>query len=494
MPLNACLLALLALTTAPAAAQTAVPPPAPPLTPAQSASLDRAVQLWTNSTTGYTLAPEGDHYRLALKLPSLQASGVIQGGQLSATALPVDGGFWRFDDIRAATPIIISTPALPGRAATQATIDLQGQDGHATIDPSLATTSTMAGVATSMTGTFNVAPALSGSFRTGAITTHALWKPAGPGRVDRSSAAAAGDVAVQVTGKQPLSMTAADIHGEARFKGFSPDRYAALMAFLRANLPNATNMHKPAADGAKPAASRLTAADRRAMHAALDDARQVASSFEVDGAMDDVAFASAGHSVRFRQVSVAEAAAAPDGRLALSYRMTFDGLSSPDLPAVAKAFVPHRFLISPSVSGLSVDAVFAALGALIDEGLVDERNPNALQARAAEILAKGPVSIGLDALAFDFGPATLAGSGAVRVAGARPQDVTAHATVEVKHFNALLKLANSEPSLQQLAPALILLKGIGDEDDSGTVVWKIVYSAGRVLVNGTDLSQMLPHK
>ena len=494
MPRQASRLALLALPLAllgvQARSQASEPATAAPLSAAQTASLSRVLLLWTSVPPVYTALPEGDHYRMVLK-SGLQG-GVIEGGQLTAAARPLDGGRWQFDDIRSSMPIVVSTPAARGQPASQWTLDIQGQGGHCVIDPSLATASTMDNAASGSTGTINAPPNFAAAFRTGKGTTHAIWQPAGPGRIDRSSAVALSDLSVQLTGKQAATLTAADAHGEARFTGFSPDHFLSVMDFLRANLPNATNMHPSGANGGKPASSALTPGDRQAMHAALNEVREVASSFKLEGAMDDVAFSSAGRVVRFRQIGVAQGVSAPGGRLAFTYRATFDGLSSPDIPPAAKDFVPHRFLIAPSISGISIDAVFATLGALIDEGVVDDRKPDALRQTAAGILKKGPVSVGLSALAFDFGPATLAGSGEVTIAGLRPQDVTARATLAAKNFDALVKRASGDPLLHQAAPALIFLKGIGEDDGSGTVEWKVAYAGGRVSVNGTDMTQMLP--
>ena len=496
--------AILAGLALPCGLALAQAPTSPPLTPEQSASLDHALRLWTSGgpdqwagRSGYTVTPDGDHYRLEKKAAFRAglAAARVQGGDLSASVRPLDGGRWQFDDIRAATPIVISAPSAAGKAGFQVTVDMQGQTGHVVIDPSLATPSTLDGAAGKVTATFNTPPASAGSFRMGSVTSHGYWRPAGPGRIDRSSAVAIGDLTVDISGKQAVSMSVGGFHGEARLKDLSPDRLDDTIAYLRDNMPGAApaKAPPPVVNG-KPASKTLTPAERQAMHAALDRARGIASAFATDGAMDDVAFVSGGHTVRFHQIGFAEGLSAPGGRFDATFRLTFDGLSSPDIPAAARDFVPHKLLLAPRISGVSVDAVFAALSGLIDDGVVDDGRPNPLQSRGSAILAKGPVSIGLDALAFDVGPATFAGTGAVRVSGAVSQDVTGTATIEAHGFNALVRRAGSDPLLRQAAPALIFLKGIGDEDDSGTVTWKITYGGGKFLVNGNDMSQMLPHK
>jgi hypothetical protein len=108
---------------------------------------------------------------------------------------------------------------------------------------------------------------------------------------------------------------------------------------------------------------------------------------------------------------------------------------------------------------------------------------------AQALLAKGPAVIGLDELALDFGPATLKGSGEVRISGLGEYEGEAHVTAT--GLDELIKQANTVPELKQAAPVLFLLKGMGRQDGANTV-WDVVYRDSKMLVNGTDLSGMIP--
>ena len=74
-----------------------------------------------------------------------------------------------------------------------------------------------------------------------------------------------------------------------------------------------------------------------------------------------------------------------------------------------------------------------------------------------------------------------------------PDHYTAVAHVTATGLDTLIRRANTTPELQQAAPVLIFLKGIGLQDGD-RVVWDVSYAGKTLLVNGTDMSQMMPPK
>jgi hypothetical protein len=90
---------------------------------------------------------------------------------------------------------------------------------------------------------------------------------------------------------------------------------------------------------------------------------------------------------------------------------------------------------------------------------------------------------------LDSGPATLTGSGALAITD--PATYSGQAQLRATGFDALMQKVSATPELQQAGPVLIFLKGIGKQDGDA-LVWNVVYQDQKLLVNGTDLSSMIP--
>ncbi len=545
-----CLAAAMALGPA-ALAPAALAQDAAPLTAAQSASLDRAIRLWTTSPAGdradaaqdYTVVPEGDHYRLTKPMRAMGGFGstTVRGGDLSATVRPTGNGAWQFDDVRAGSPIEVTAPFdPPGGAApskASASIDLHGQTGRALIDPSLATQSVIDGAAAGATGSLDVPPEVQGTLQIGPITSHVVWTPAGDGRIDSTTHAEVGAIAIDLgrrdatDAKGKVGIAVRDVIIDGVEKGFSLDQWAAVTVLLRerppqgappaggptqdpakhagtqqdappappppaadnapgAATPSAPPPPAPAADVASPAARPgLTPEERRVLREAVREGRGVMSAFDAGVAMDDVRVVAAGHTVRLQRIAVQEGIAAPADTSELHLRIAMEGLASSDLPpAVVRDYLPHRIMIAPRVSGLPNQPLYDLLmGALAD----GEPDPARMRALGLDLLKHGPVGVNLDEVSFDLGPASLHAVAAFRVSGASPDAITGSADIDATGLDALIKRAGSDPLLKRGAPVLIFLKGIG-EQRGGTVHWKVDYQGGKVSVNGTDLSQLSP--
>lgn len=493
---------------------------AAPLTTEQSASLQKAIALWTAGLGGtskaaplpYTVTPEGDHYLVTMPLPKqIGTTGVaLSGPDLVAHARPLDGGRWAFDDIKGFSPLTVVAPKRQGKGQLNVSFSAADQDAKAVIDPSLATTSSF----DAKTGAVAMqlkADDLSGTLHMDTTTAHTGWQPAGSGRVNVSRTADAQGVAYEITPPKRAKTIVhiRTVHTESHMTGFDPARMADLVAVgidvLRA-LPEASPGKSPAGSdikkianeqpGASPAPAKpkphLTDEQRAALHKLLDDVRGLYTSTDITAALVGIDVQAEGHHVTLDKATFSEAFAAPEGKVSAHMRIVLEGLASPDIPPnIAHDFVPHRLVIAPEVSGLSTDAVFSALGHAIDDSKPDQAE---MKNRAGDMLAKGPVTAGFDELSFDIGPALFTASGSLKIAGPTEQDVTGAAVIQAHGLNALIKRANTDPLVKQAAPVLIFLKGIGDEDDSGNVVWKVTYGQGKMLVNGTDLSQLVPHK
>ncbi len=530
---------------------------AAPLTPDQTASLSQAMSLLTSGLAvarngdpvPYSVVPQGDHYQLTMPLPhAIGNTGVtLEGGDMTASIRPLEGHLWVFDDVRGFSPVTIATPPVKDGKAVRIAMETKENSGHFVVDPSLTSASsfdaTAGGLAVSM-----AMPDVSAKMSADTTTSHVVWEPAGSGRVDQAQSVTLQNLTYDITGKQAVSITARALHLDGHVRGFAPDNVAKItgmaMDLLKA-LPAMPALEEtstsgqqdqpppappPAADNApgtptppssaateeqpaqaadvtppgqdQPAAEKagaetdagkntLTPEQRRALHTVLDAVRGMLSGFDEAMTMDDLAFSADGHTVHLQKVAFSEAVAAPDGKADLRMRMAFEGLASPDIPpGIARDYVPHKLVIAPHVSGVPAQAIFDLIERAVDN---DKPKPEEMQALAATMLAKGPVAISIDELAMDLGPAALAATGSLQVAGTTPSDLSGVADIEVKGLNALIKRSATDPILKQAGPVLIFLKGIGDEDDHGKVTWKIVYGDNKVTVNGTDMSQIIPH-
>jgi hypothetical protein len=222
------------------------------------------------------------------------------------------------------------------------------------------------------------------------------------------------------------------------------------------------------------------------MHDALVALADLISGFDEHGTLENLHVVAAGHSGRLQKFALGLSAGAPDGKIAIRFNLAMDGLDSPDIPpGVFRDYLPRHLSIAPRVSGVpSADLRDLLLRAADSNG-----NDPLLEVQARALLDKGPVAIGLDELSFDFGPATLQGKGEVRVLGTDRYEGEAHFTAT--GLDDLIKKANTVPELAQAAPVLFLVKGMGRQDGPNTV-WDVTYKDSKVLVNGNDLSQMLP--
>lgn len=500
-PARLLLLAAPLLPLALSAAQAQAPaapalPSAPPLTEEQSASLDRALRLWTEtfasaaalSAGTHTVTPEGDHYRVREPLGlGLSAAGkaAVQGGALVAEARPLDAGRWQFTQVRNEWPVITTMPSATAGTVSKVVLGAIDQDGQATIDPSLATPSTFDGKASAIIATIDVPSRLSGTLHTGPIATHAVWTPAGPGRIDQKGSITGRDIAIDIAGKQKVGITLGGFDSAMTMSDLSPGRLVA----LRDRLDQAQKMASPEA---RPAAAGLTDAQRKLLHGLLADLRDVATAASGRLTLDDLTVTAAGHVARLRRAELSDSLAAPGGKGEAKLRLALEGPTASDIPPAIASLLPHRLVLAPRVSGIPVDGLANLLGVLIDQATPPDKQE--LQARFAALAAQGPVTVGLDELAFDVGPALLTAAGALHLGGADPQSITGDAVIEAKGLGALIQRAHTDPLLRQAAPVLIFLKGIGEEDDSGNVTWKVTYAQGHALVNGTDLSQLMPLK
>jgi hypothetical protein len=234
--------------------------------------------------------------------------------------------------------------------------------------------------------------------------------------------------------------------------------------------------HPPIPEAARPAAHELLAA-----------LRELLGSYEQAFALKQIKFDAGGHGGTLNDMMVSLGGGAPGGRLDLHMALAMDGLDSPEVPpGLIHDYLPRHLSLRPRISGVPSQDLADLISAAIDS---DGTNDDELGQMAFGLLAKGPLSIGIDDLSLEMGPAALSGSGGVQVSS--PVDMVAQASLRLKGFDALMADASQRPELAQAAPVMIFLKGIGKQEGDA-VVWNVSYQDKKLLVNGTDLSAMMP--
>jgi hypothetical protein len=465
------------------------------VTTAEAQALEGQLRAWFAALLGphaalgdrpVRLTAEDDRYAVEARVAGkVGGSGVtVDGPPLTATARPLDGGSWALDDIRLPSPLHV---AMPGGGAW--TITMQDQQAHALLDPSLATTSTwdarIGSYATRWQGP-------NGERHTEAanLRTHVTWQPAAQGRIDVAETSSSELLATNARsdGNGIVSFSAAHTQLAAHIERLAPDRVPALVhaALDLAPLALAATSTTAAEAHTARAFTHLTPELRASLSAALDVASELLSGFDETVTMDDVHMRARGLDAAMRRLTVGAGAAAPDGRVRLRMHLAVDGLASASLPpGLLRGYMPHHISLAPRMSGVPADRLLA----LLHHVVASNGDDPTLAAEAMALLAEGPLAVGIDDFTADIGPAGVAGSGEMRIASAGQE--VGEARVRMTGLDALIHDAQSVPLLQQALPVLIFLKGIGEQHGEATV-WNVSYADGRLNVNGTDMSQMMP--
>lgn len=449
---------------------------------------------------------------------------------------------------------IPATGADGGAGMADITTTFASQEQHAVIDPSLATPSHWDSKFTGYQSNM-IAPGDAGTRTTSMdeLSLHIAWEPAADGRLNVLEE---GDGHLLATNSMmpnvgPVSVSIEKVHGSVRLDGVATDHFATLLqaaldlapagiaaakkaggpdqqkikALAEQNRVAAEDDRRAAeADRQAVAAGTMTQAEHRkrnderhartqARMKAIQAARAPAAAaptpalspdqqasvktalvaladlitgFDEHGAMENMHVSGAGHSGHVDKLAAGFSASAPDGKALIRLTFAIDGLDSPDIPpGVYRDYLPRHLSIAPRVGGVPAADLHDLMLRAANSGGDDPQLPD----QAMALLAKGPLAVGLDELSFDFGPATLKGTGEVRISGMNQYEGEAHFVAT--GLDDLIKKAGTVPELKEAGPVLFLVKGMGKQDGA-TTVWDVTYSQGKMMVNGNDLSQMMP--
>ncbi len=458
--------------------------------PAQAQALQQQLKEWLAGLLGpsvklpdlpWQVTGAHDHYVITWPIPGLT---VPSGEAATITSVrPLDAGRWSIDAMTMPPSGSFHMP-IPDTHDVGPMLDVTytigRQDTHGVLDPGFATASAV------HTEIGDLVVATSGASqrqeqRVDRYVVDTSLTPAANGRLDL---AMDGTIdgwksASEISSGTPVAIGVQKLRVASRINGVNRDRVTGLLAafggLIGALPPDiATKGNK----GDLPAPAR---AQLRLVVAALQDVLTSASIEEsLDGVQVEIA-GMGGLSMKLFQIGFG--GESPDGRLHAWLGVGLDELASPTLPPNVAAYLPHHLEFKPSISGvLTADLHKLALDATQEGADSDSLAPD-----IAAIFSHGGIGLGVETLAFDLGPAKIAGAGHATMLSPDWWHAEAHLTAT--GLDDLAIQARTNPDLQQALPVLIMLRGLAKQD-GGRLVWDIVSDGPTVTVNGLDLSQL----
>jgi hypothetical protein len=445
------------------------------LTPDSPQHIAAAVHDWLSHILGST-APDlpvhaeaqGDHYRLTIPLIGLRTAG--ESPELSADMQQQPDGTWRLE--RVSIPARFALPAADGE--THVSIGRQAITGS--IDPSLHVPSTLHAEAADVRTTSTQAPQQAEQ-QIGQAALDVTLTPAENGNLDLIERNHFENWQSGLLGPNGIAVGTGVRSGQAELtlNAVAPDHVApAIRALI--DLIVATRERN---------SSELSPQSRAAMRQLVQALDGLARSARLDESLQGLQIELAGigrAAIDHAHLGFGEESTG--GLLRAWVDLALDGLTIGGLPNGLSAFVPTRISLRPSVKGVPADALRHLLLAGTEQpGLATRR------AYSSGLLARGSTTIGIDAFSFKIGPAEFSGAGVISFPSAATTE--AEARVTATGFDTLMEQTTQNPSLNQIAPVLALVRGLAKQDGNH-LVWAI--HAGQddhITVNGMDLSTLL---
>jgi hypothetical protein len=424
---------------------------------------------------------DGETYRLELGFGGTYFDDALRLGEgvYAVTVKPLDGGRWAV--VSATLPQAVRADfRTPGTdVVSTAMVAMQGQETTGTFDPSLATpssfTTTIRGYSTETTSPTGVQ-----AQKVQLLTGRSEWQPAAsPGRVT-----VMGDTTMEgyesvspLPGGGEVAVTIRRMSGATRLENLD---VPSIGSILRTAFALGAAGTEAKGNAGKAPAEKSFALALLTQMAGLMDAMD--SEYTYEG----IAIEGGNFAGTLRQFTFGLAMGAPDGKVGVRLKLGAEGLDSPMIPdGPWRDLVPHKVTLTPRVSGVPKEALMAYLRRSIETEGKD------MEGEGVALIAANPVLVGLDDVLIDVGPMRLKAVGAVRVAAI--DDAAGEAEIRASGFDAMIRKVNGTPELKAAAPVMIFLKGIAKQEGTETV-WKITYADRKLVVNDTDMSDLMPAK
>lgn len=446
------------------------------------------LQQWLGRLTGapvdnlpVEITPDGERYLLTIPLrdavsPPKGNGQPVSVARITAALRPDGPDVWRMDGLRFpehfSASVMVPTPDGGPPVLAAVLIDVGSHHGSGRLDTSLRTASTL-DVEARDARMEQRAAAQHVISKFDVLTLSASLSPAESGQVDLAEASAAEGLSTQINAPdQPLtSFAARRINVAAKFQGIDPARAGAAITSL-----TQFNSGLTAGEATSAAlAGKLTPDQRRRLHGVIETFVGLAEAGHVDESFEDMRVRSGDSDVTIGRAAIGVDADARKDVFSASAHLDISGLVPAGLPADARAMVPTRVSLRPSISGLAAKPLVRALLAAFDDPDAGNAPPD-----LSALLADGPVSVSVNDVAIDVGGAEL--RGAATLVAQSPDTGEAHARIEATGLDALIRQWQSIPQLQVAIPALLLAKGLA-RTEGGKLIWDIQAGQSGVTVN-----------
>ena len=468
------------------------------LTPAahaedQSPNLQQDLRTWLSRVYGapgadlaqqMTITPQGDAYRVSLKLGGTVPGGVMQRseGIITATLQKLSGGFWAVRDLHQPDSVVLTftapQPGGPDRIEVRST----GQDGSGQIDPSFATPSEIISRAETQTLAL-VYPNMLQGITLNAVTQRNRWQARADGLLDTSIHSTTGAIEgmARLPDGRDLTLHAAGFQMAMRSGGVDMGQLVRMVSGITSmvDVQNNAVLARPS-QGQSPG-QQIASAEK-----IIDFLSSMAETSESDISTTGLRIALGNQVTTAGKVALGGGYAADGRNLRSRFGLTIEQLALPALlPPALQALLPHRFALVLRLDGLQK----AALLAMIQTAIATPTMPpdNAI-AQVDAALAQGPAQLALEKLALDVGPAAFDAGGTITVSSL--QQISGQGEIRATGMAELIALASRSSELQQAAPALLLLRGLGRQKGD-TTIWSITYDNNQLMINDTDFTAML---
>ena len=452
-------------------------------TPEQAAALETQFRGWLTTITGPFLgaddrplrfSPQGDHFRVEIPIAAAFSMFGFDAGNasLGAELRALSGGSWSVDNAKIPQPFRVAPPT--GGAWS---MKLGDQKISMIIDPSLATTSSLDAVLTDEITTTEGDKSADIS-RMGKSRTNITWTPTKGGRMNIAASMTAEKLATaqMMADGTIVSWSADSTSATGKADAVAMDGFGAMSQMIRDLIASDSG-------GSDTALSPAAKKQARALVAAFSN---LFSGIEMEQSIEGMRIEAAGMSGSVGKFAIGFGAGAPEGNIDLHMSFTLEGLDSPAVPkGAARELLPRKLTFRPYIAGLPRAAVISLLNQAIDN---DGKDTKALERRLSAMLRKTPLTVGVDYITLDMGPAKLTGDMSVDVSGT--EDFTGEATFTIKGFERLIRMASTTPELKDAIPVLTMLERLGEKEGDETT-WKIGYEKGTLTVNDTDMSSLM---
>lgn len=354
-------------------------------------------------------------------------------------------------------------------------IDIVGQDGHAVLDPTLATASTVTTTAKSATIHTEGGPVPMDS-TIGGYTSTVRAQPSGADRVDLTANAVMQDYHIATAAGSPAQFTVDMKAMKFAMAVLGLDRgKAQAVSQATTSILVAGNAQRTG-----PASPKMGPELVTAMLVALKDS---ASEASLDEEVNGMSVLAGGVPVTIGKIGFTLNAKSVNGMLEARMPLEVRDIGVKEvLPPEMAALLPTLVTLRPAMSGVGVTELSHIAAAYNDKA---EPSPADIQA----LFSHGGVKFGLEAVSIALAGAVFEGEGAVTYTSAT--DFNGTMRITATGYDDMVQKVSAIPAISgQAVPALVFVKGIGKSDGS-KIVWDIVYKDGKALVNSVDMSSML---